>query len=165
MKHKRIHKKLVLFLDSELPDQEMDEIRQHLEQCSLCSKHLGKIDNVWIDETRAMRLEPPTYMWTQVDTRIQEYERNQHIFASFFDQGVGLVRPVVTLLVAAMGILIGIYLGNIPTASNNQSAVTQSSGQERFYNSIYLDSFRDLPPESIGGVYVTLASKENGGSQ
>ena len=76
----------------------------------------------------------------------------------------GKTSVIKSLLMLVGGISLGIYLGNMVASSNAQTAKAQSSSQdkERFFNSIYLDSFHDLPPESVGGVYVTLASNETG---
>ncbi len=167
MSHKQIQRKLILFLDSELTDHEMTRIRQHLKQCSSCSTLCGAISKVYQTGNAVKRPEPSSYLWALLAKRIEESETDEHLFTDYFEKLVQLARPAVIVLTLVVAILLGVYLGNIPTPAATNNVTTQSLSQdlERFYNSIYLDSFRDLPPESVGGVYVTLASDESGGAQ
>jgi len=164
MKHKQIEKKLVLYLDGDLSSREMATVQEHLEHCSSCKEHLDLLSEVWRAEAAVKRENPSPFLWTRLEERIEQYERNHNLFIDFFEQLVRLVRPAFTLLILVGGIFLGVYLGNMVASSNVQTAKVQSSSQdkERFFNSIYLDSFRDLPPESLGGVYVTLASNKAG---
>lgn len=168
MNHKRIQRKLILFLDSELSGTETDKIKQHLEECSSCSKELEKIAHVWKFEEEARRIDPPPYLLTRLNARIKEYETYQHPFTELFKGIIGLVRPAIALMILTSGILLGVYLGNIPLPNNARKIDIQTTAQERerFFSSIYLDSFQDLPPESVGGVYVAItAPNEKGGDE
>jgi len=167
MKHKKIEKKFLLYLDGELFKREMATVQEHLEHCSSCKENLHLLSEIWKAEAIGKRENPSPFLWTRLEVRIKEYECNQNLFTDFFEQLVRLARPALALSMLVGGILLGVYLGNIPVSRNAQGADVQSSAQnrDRFFNSIYLDSFRDLPPESVGGVYVTLASQKNGGAQ
>ncbi len=167
MRHKQIQKKLIFFLDGELTDHEMTGIRRHLEQCSLCATRFEAISNVYQMGDTVKRPEPSSYLWALLAQRIEESETHEHLFADYFEQLVKLARPAAVLLMLVAGISLGIYLGSVPTPAAANNVTDQPSVQEleQFYNSIYLDSFRDLPPESVGGVYVTLVSDESGGAQ
>lgn len=165
MKHKQIAEKFLLYLDGDLSTHEMTVIQEHLEHCLSCKEHLDLLSEAWKAEAAVKRENPSPFLWTRLQARIDEYQRNQNLFTDFFEQLIRLARPAVTLSLLVVGILLGVYFGSIPASSNTQRVDLQSSAQERerFFNSIYLDSFRDLPPESVGGVYVTIASKKNGG--
>ncbi len=167
MSHKQIQRKLLLFLDDELTKNEKNKIKQHLKSCATCSKQLETLTELWKLNSRAKTIEPSPFLWTRVAARIKEYETHKRLFSDFFEHVAQLARPGLVLLMLVTGILLGIYIGNVPASSNTQSASVRSLAQERerFFNSLHLDSFRDLPPESVGGVYVTLASNENGGEQ
>ena len=164
MKHKEIEKKLLLYLGGELSKHEMAAIQEHLEHCSSCKENLHLLSEVWREEAAVKRENPSPFLWTRLQAQIEEYERKQNLFTDFFEQLVRLVRPAFILLLLAGGIVLGAYLGNVPGSNRTQQANSQSAAQdeERFFNSIYLDSFHDLPPESLGGVYATLASNETG---
>lgn len=166
MKHKQIEEKLILYLDGVLSGREMSTFQEHLEHCSNCRKKLDLLAGVWRAEAAVKRENPSPFLWTRLEARIDQYERNKNLFTDFFEQLVRLARPAVTLSMLVGGILLGVYLGNIPVSRNTQRADLKSSAQERerFFNSIYLDSFQDFPRESVGGVYVTLASNKNGGT-
>lgn len=165
MKHKQTAEKLLLYLDGDLSTREMTVVREHLEHCLSCKEHLDLLSEVWKAEAAVTRENPSPFLWTRLEARIKEYQRNQHLFADLFERLIRLARPAVTLSMLAGGILLGVYFGRVPATSNTQTVDLQSFAQERerFFNSIYLDSFRDLPPESVGGVYVTIASQKNGG--
>lgn len=165
MKHKQVEKRLLLYLDGDLSTREKAAVQKHLAHCSSCKKDLEELFKIWKAETDRKCEYPSPFIWTRLEARITEYERNQNLITDFFEQLSRLVRPAVTLSLFAGGILLGIYFGSVPVSKSTQSVNSQSVAQERerFFNSIYLDSFRDLPPESVGGVYVTLASQKNGG--
>ena len=165
MNHKQTEEKLLIYIDGDLSTRDMAAVQEHLEQCSSCKKYLDLLSEVWKAEADVKCENPSPFLWTRLEARIDEYERNQNLFTDFFKRLIRLALPAVTLSILVGGILLGVYLGNIPASGNTQKADVQSSPQERerFFNSIYLDSFRDLPPESVGGVYITLASNKNGG--
>jgi len=165
MIHKQIEENLLLYLDGDLPAREMASVQKHLEHCSSCKEHLDLLSDLWKAEAAATRENPSPFLWTRLEARIDEYQRNQNLFTDFFERLIRLVRPVATLSMLVAGILLGVYFGSVPASINAQRDDFQASAQERerFFNSIYLDSFRDLPPESVGGIYLTIASEKNGG--
>ena len=167
MNHKPIQRRLILLLDDELPETERGDVAQHLQTCLSCSAQLDALARVWRIEEPLRRLEPSPYLGMSLDARIQEYETHRHVFADSLSQIVQPGHPALALLTLVAAILLGVYLGDVPVSSNSQGADVPSAGQDRgrFFSSIYLDSFRDLPPQSLGGIYVTLATGKEGGAR
>jgi len=161
MNHKKIQKKLILFLDKELPERETKEIKQHLTQCLLCSKTLERLEHIFKLEKSSKRVEPSLLIWEKITQKINENKSPVFFSALFLKQFIKVFRLTTILVILLAGLFLGVYLGNIPTINNikDENSKFIKLEQDKFYYSVYLDSFDDLPPESIGGVYMILAKK------
>lgn len=160
MKCKKVRKKLLLFLDRELPEKRMNKVQNHLNGCSDCSKHLDMLSNIWNVSGELERIEPSPYLWNKISLRIAEYDSSQNLFSTFFETIARYAVPATVTVVFLAGILAGIHLGSFPNSQKSKTFGLNSevSAREKFIRSSYLDSFDSLPSESIGGVCLALTS-------
>ena len=64
------------------------------------------------------------------------------------------------LLTLIVGVLIGAYLGNIPVSTpDNRNTRMTAQNSEDVFDAAYLESFNDMPPESVGQAYMLVASE------
>lgn len=158
MSHRHIQHQLILYLDGELADSDMTQIRTHLEQCPSCRRHLESIACLW--RQKPERVPAPPYLWTRVEARIKEKTRPQPIGFKVLGRLAWLSRPAIMLATLVVGILIGAYLGNLPSSSSDTAnAQTTVQDNEGVLNASYLESFNDMPPGSVGQAYMLLASE------
>ena len=147
MKHDETEKRLLLLLDGELPARQASEAREHLAACPDCARKLAALERHWQAARAARRVEPPPFLYGRIGARIREYERNRH-FLSDLTESLGRMAQRVALVILVAGAVgVGIYLGASPSDTSGKSAQGGPS---------YLDSFADLPPQSVGGAYATL---------
>ena len=92
-------------------------------------------------------IEPSLYLWDNLLKRISSTKslirkRTFHILA-----------PITATIILIVGILTGIYLGK--TLYSESKSFVQKENIEL----LYLNTFNDLPPDSIGGIYTSLVSQ------
>ena len=162
MKCKKVRKKLLIFLDEELSERQRIEIQNHLNGCPGCLKQVGVLSKLWTVAGELERIEPSPYLWNNLSLRIAEYESSKNLFSAFFETIDRYAVPATTIVIFLIGIFIGISLGNFPNSQKPKASSLNSdvTAKEKFVKSSYLDSFDDLPPESIGGIYITLESEK-----
>jgi len=145
MKCSKVRKKLSAFLDNELKEQERKKIREHLKICPLCARELKELSLAWgvVKELEDVKSSP--YLWNNILRKISQpifiRKRTFHILA-----------PIAATVILIGGILTGILIGRI--FYSERIPLTQRENTEF----LYLNTFDDFPPDSIGGIYTTLVS-------
>ena len=160
MKCDKVRKKLLIFLDGELPEKQKVEIQNHLNGCPGCLKQVEVLLKIWDVAEGLERIEPSPYLWNKLSLRVVEYESSQNLFSAFFRTISRYTVPATVVVIFLIGILAGIYLGS---STNFQKIKTSNissvaTAREKFVRSSYLDIFDDMPAESIGGIYIALVS-------
>ncbi len=73
MNHDEIQRQLSEYLDGDLPEQTMDEIRTHLAGCAICSAELIKYQSLRSRTTAlASGIAPPRDLWNGIERRISQ---------------------------------------------------------------------------------------------
>lgn len=158
MNHRHVRHQLVLYLDGDLSDQDMTRVRDHLDQCLRCRRYFESFASVW--HQAPDRVAPPPFLWTRVEARIRESERPEPLLTDVIRHFALLVRPAVMLLTLIAGVLIGAYLGNLPVSTpDNRDEQMAIRNSEDVFDVAYLESFNDMPPESVGQAYMLVASE------
>ena len=153
MIHTHIQEKLLLYLDGNLPEYEMQQIREHLSTCSDCAERNKALVSVWQSESKLEKFTPSPFLWTRLQAQIKEYEQTpvfvwdlKKIF-----QGI-TIRPYPALAVIA-AIVFGIYLGTPrePQRYEHTQSISQlvSASEE-----LGLDQFDVIPPGALGSTLV-----------
>jgi predicted anti-sigma-YlaC factor YlaD len=161
MKCKKIQKKFISYLDGELRERMMNTVKNHLDTCSDCSSKIEMVARMWKHEAVRGDVKPPVYLWNTIRTRIDDYERSKTIGSVFHEMILRYTPAAATAAVFFAGICIGIFLGNVPLSrQDNTTAFDPDTG---LVETRIIDTFHDLPPESVGGVYVVLIPTEQRG--
>ena len=162
MKCKKVRKKLLIFINGEFSEKHRIKIRNHLNGCPDCLKQSNVLSKIWDVPGKLEKIEPSPYLWNKISLRIAEYENSQNLFSSIFETIARYAVPATAVIILFIGIFAGILLGSFPNSQKLETSSLKSevSAREKFVKSFYLDSFDDLPQESIGGVYITLASEK-----
>jgi len=136
---------VIIVLDNELKEQERKKIREHLKICPLCARELKELSLAWgvVKELEDVKSSP--YLWNNILRKISQpifiRKRTFHILA-----------PIAATVILIGGILTGILIGRI--FYSERIPLTQRENTEF----LYLNTFDDFPPDSIGGIYTTLVS-------
>jgi len=145
MKHKHIQKRLLLYLDGELPRREMNKIRAHLTECSSCYRQAELLKSLWkLDSVPAREL-PPPFLWAKLKSRI---EQDPQSFRSVKNWSTRFV-PLSVRIAAALGaILLGVYLAS-PTRGNQFSESSSLNELKAFAQEFRLDMFDIAPSGTV----------------
>jgi len=74
MECKTIHKKLIFYLDGELPSQEMEEIKTHLSECRDCALFAEELKKMQEILTAEKSIEPNPFFYTRLKTKMEAAE-------------------------------------------------------------------------------------------
>ena len=155
MIHKEIQEQLLLYIDGELPDEEMHQIRDHLSACAVCAQRRDELASLWRSETRSDKVKPSPFLWTRLQARIKEYEQTP-AFAWDLKRSMQRIplRPFPALAVIA-AIVVGIYIGKPrePGRDERAQSVSQLVGSA---DELGLDQFDVIPPGALGTTLVQI---------
>jgi len=107
MKCKAIHKKLIFFLENDLPENEMEDIRLHLAECQECAafaEYMRKTLNV-VDQERGPDVNP--FFYTRVKARLE----NEAVKDAVVPLWARILQPAVFTLLLLAGVYAGIKIG------------------------------------------------------
>lgn len=127
MKCKALHKKLIFFLEGDLPSTEMEQIKIHLLECAHCeafAEDLKKTLGV-LETEKSPAVNP--YFYTRLKAKLEnrELEQKQAIWQPAF---LRVLQPAVFSILLIAGIYTGIKIGQ--PASTKQYTVTLMHNQE-----------------------------------
>ena len=159
MKHKKIQKRFLLYIDGDLPEAEKLLIEQHLTECSSCKKHFEELANIWNEERKLEPMLPPPALWYDLKNRMEEKTGNPN--RAVINNAKFLLNTAFTVGVVVFAILTGSWFGsklNPQTGSNNNSFALMENTRDEFGMS-YFDV---VPPNSITKDLLLSASNDKG---
>ncbi len=137
------------YVDQDLAPHEKRTFEHHLGECPSCQEAMEKQKAVHDLLGSAEKFKAPIGFAAKVMARIEEKERRPSFWGFFTLQPVFL--RAVEVAFALVIVFIGMVSGNmLVTSKTPERPVTV---QESFS----LDLFQATPPNSIGGIYLTLA--------
>jgi hypothetical protein len=152
MKHKKIEKLMVLYLDGILEKSESEKIHDHLQQCAKCRSKFSDLEKIW--NIQSEPLSAPGDQWYK-------------IMAKMNSQKTGSVHPVRNFVmlfrsVAYISIILAtIFLGNMIGRTQSQNShIKQEKSHTHFLRDFNLDKLDPVSPELIGNVSFLPADKE-----
>ena len=149
MKCSRIRKMISPFVDDELSPDQAKEIISHIQGCPACKEVLEETKSIHQLFGPAERFAAPYGFAMRVMAQIEGNEKRAP-FWGFFTLQPTFLRAI-EVAFALVVIFIGMVSGNLLVTGRTPVKIT--TVQESFS----LDLFRATPPDSIGGVFVTLA--------
>lgn len=161
MECKKVKAKLSAFMDNELKDNKRLKIEQHLTDCPLCMQEAKLLAQTWSALDVWERMEVPHNFETRFWQRVREREEKKLSIQKLIRSIVRIPVPAAAVIILVTGLILGDYLGNIlyPKETKLSADKVIALGKNDI---LYLDTFDDLPPESVGNVYMSLVSlKEN----
>jgi len=150
--HKKIQKKLLLYLDHELSEKERELVHNHLQNCPVCSRMLEIYDRLWKEETHREGVAPPPYLWTKLQNRLAGIEKSSlfffrmKLFIRRYASSAFLV--VLLLLSVAAGAFIGSPSG--PEFFEAVASIRQTGDPAEEFE---LDRFDIIPPGSLAEIF------------
>ncbi len=150
MTHTTIQKRLILFLDGSLSEQETVAVKEHLSGCTACRHELQALSTVWSNENTAKKVTPPDFMWTKIEARLQS-STNKSTF-EVFEKIIPTARFALITAVVLCAVIVGRYIGDVPTP------VKSNDSGQYVWNAYNLDTFEPIPAESMGKVFTTVIS-------
>ena len=122
MKCKNVHSKLIFFLEKELPDSEMKQVQQHLDECSECALFAAEMKNTLqiLDSDKVTDENP--FFFTRVKARLEKQEEEQPVSRPVL---VRVLQPVAFSIILLLGIYGGFKLGESPDATVADSQLSE----------------------------------------
>ena len=158
MRCKKVKEKFSAFIDNELDREETSEIEQHLAECPRCNQEMKLLTQAWDALEVWEKTEPSDNFEARFWQRVREREPRQSFFQKILKRLIPV--PAMAMIILLVGLIGGTYLGNMlyPKKQKLSSDESLSLLKE---NLLYLDNFEDFPPESLGGIYISLTSQRN----
>ncbi len=156
MKCSQVRKMISPYVDNELAPDELKLFTSHVQECPACKEEMEEIQAVHGLFASAEKFEAPLGFATRVMAHLEEVEE-----AGLFSRlrRLFVVRPfflrTVEVAFALVIMLIGAVSGNLLIADRTSGSVT-SGTQTVVGETFSLDLFQATPPDSIGGIYVSL---------
>lgn len=148
MKCSKTHKFISLYIDGELPGQDMKALEDHIKVCPKCWAEFEEGKELHNLFAQTEEFKAPYGFHTRVMANISSGKIRGF---SRFPVFVRLAEAVVIIVVIAFGIFSG-------------SLMIKGYPQDKARNvmaSLSLDVFDPTPPDSIGGVYLTMTEVRN----
>jgi anti-sigma factor RsiW len=142
MKCKTVHKKIIFFIDGELPAAEMEQMKIHFSECSECAAFAEEMKKTLaiIDIEKAPQLNP--FFYTRLKARLE----NQAEQVAAIRQTPVLVRilqPALFSLVLLAGVYTGIKIGQ-PVKINTDIPVFTENEVVPYFNEMETESIENF---------------------
>ena len=162
MKCSRVRKVLLSHADEELPARRRKAVQEHLKNCEDCFRQYEMLSNIFSDAREFERVQHSPFLWTKLSSRIEEYESSRNPFTRFMEFFPRYAMTFAIVAFISLGIVTGIFLGSTPDSQRRYDPGSNSNltAEDQFVESLCLDVFDDLPPESLGGIFVTMTSEK-----
>ena len=114
------------YSEGSLPESSMIQVKEHLQQCSVCSGLHAEIDHALtlLDAEKQVTANP--FLITRIIQQMENSRQNKQIFSL----NTAIRSFMVTSLAILAGILLGVNMLNHTTRIKQVSVVTESSVQE-----------------------------------
>lgn len=155
MNCREIKNKLSAFQDRNLPDQEMLEIKNHLEICPKCFQSLAELDFTWEVLDQVEKFESAPFFWTRLSQRINERESRKSSISPL----LWFPIPVVTTVFLIFAFIIGVYFGK--TIFHQSMSIQQTTIEQEVNDLMTINSLDEYTGESLSDAYVSLISDDS----
>lgn len=147
MRCSKAGKYLSPYVDGELGASEVVRLESHLAQCDTCSRELGEIRQLSSLFSNAERFSAPPGLRASVMERVNGPSAKGFPLIPFF---TGFAETVAVLLAITAGVMSGGLLIN---------NLVQHHKGEQIVLSLSLESFEELPPDSLGRAYLVMTEE------
>jgi len=156
MKCAKAKKKISVYLDGELKEDEKQELLTHLEICDDCRKEKEMLSSLLTTFEAPKEMIPPPYVYLKVKQEIEKQETKKFLFFP----SIRWLKPITVslglMVMLLLSSLAGSFLGKrIWFERTEKSAISQE-----FKTDLGLVAFDDTPEASFGGIYNDLLEGE-----
>jgi len=155
MNCKEIKNKLSPFQDRNLPDEEMQEIKDHLKICSECQQSFSELDFTWEVLGQVEKFDAAPFFWTQLSQRINERENKK----PFINLLQWFPVPVLSTAFVIFAFIIGVYFGK--TIFHQSTSINQTTIEQEVNGFLTVNSLDEYTGESLSDAYVSLISENS----
>lgn len=159
MGHKFFKDRFLLYIDGDLPDEEYRQCRDHFKACSACRQQLEALSLLWREEAEAPVDVPSVRLRAGLHAALRG-ETQQSASEPVMAQLAYVLRPALMAATLIIGVLIGGYIGRMSTTAPQDEPAVAANDPENEPTATYMESFQDLPPESVGRAYMMVTVDE-----
>lgn len=148
-------------MDGDLSEKEHHVIQEHLKHCVHCSNRATLLTGLYSSSEKIETVSSPHFLWEKLYQKIDRYENSYSPIKNFFEIAPRYAASFVVIISFILAIFAGIYLGSYPNFQDSETfaSTMESTDKDEFVKEAYIDSFDDIPSESLGGVYLTLKTE------
>lgn len=138
MNCKTLHKKLIFFVDEELPSNEMEKVKQHLSECNECALYFEDLKKTLEVISIERSKEKNPFFYTKLKAKM---ETREMIDTNLYKKPVlvSIIQPALFACILLIGIYAGLKIGQTTSKQFN----TQRESQE------FIPYLNDLHSEPI----------------
>ncbi len=117
---KTLHRKMIFYIDGELPNPEMEKIKFHLDECSDCAAFYEEVRKTLDVLTAEKQREVNPFFYTRLKARLE----NQSAVQPAFQQNrvwAKMLQPAFFTVLLLAGIYSGIKIGQPASGSSGSS--------------------------------------------
>jgi len=132
MKCKTIHKKLIFFLEGDLPASQMEEVQKHLSQCNSCNAFAKDLKNTLgiIELEKKPSINP--FFFTRLKAKL-ENRMTEPSPAYGRIRLINILQPALFSLFLIIGIYSGIKIGQ-PASTKHYTEMLMQNGEIPYLN-------------------------------
>jgi anti-sigma factor RsiW len=164
MRCSQVQKNLLSWFDKEMPFRDRERIEEHLAGCDSCRLQARAMRSLWDFVVPEPTPEIPSTFWPALRQRIRNRKTKTELIR--FRPVRSFVRWVPAAAVAGLVVLAvwtGLFLGKVPGGDLFTPSRDGVSPDDRIpFETLALTPLDDMPAESLGGIYLALASEEGG---
>ena len=150
--HKKIQRKMLLYLDHELPEKERELVRNHLQNCPYCSRVLEVYERLWKKVSRREEVQPPPYLWEKIRNRLAGIERSSPFSFRLQQFLRRYAFSAFLAILISFAVATGAFIGSPsnPPSFESAASIRQTSGPAEEFE---LDRFDIIPPGSVAEIF------------
>jgi hypothetical protein len=126
MKCRTIHKKLIFFIEGELPQQEMHEVALHLDECSGCAAFAEDMRKTLGIVELEKNIQVTPYFYSRLKSRMEKKQEPEvmHVGFPLWEK---VLQPAMFLILLLTGIYTGMKIGEQAGSESQETgyAVTE----------------------------------------
>ena len=148
MKHNKIQKKFLLYIDGYLSEAEKLLIDQHLNECGDCKRHFEELTNIWNEERILESPMPSQALWYDLKDRIEKERLKKAPIKIMISNAKILLNTAFTIVVIVFAVFVGSKLGSelTPKGSTESGTFAYSKNIKDEFGMSYFDA---VPPNSL----------------
>lgn len=160
MKHKKVQKKFLLYIDGDLFEAERLLIERHLNECSECKEHFDELAKIWNEERTLEQPLPSQALWYDLKDRMEKESLKKVPAATKISNVKLLLNTAITVAVVVFAVFVGSRFGSALSLQNTQSDTYVYS--ENIQDEFGMSYFDAGPPNSIAKDLFVIPTTDKG---